>query len=147
MRGLRQEAIGLCCPGSLFEDAASCSPSRFPRYLLLFFKGGCYLGIKSALLINLEEILSHANPATFISCIGNRGNHIHQGFIIAQPRHPLLYAAILDVFSTDPGSLNIPENYMMFCHRFWGILKKIHLGGPQTWLQSDSTVGQCVPVA
>ena len=94
----------------------------FFRYLLLFFQGGCYFDIKSALLIELEEILSEASDCKLVSCIGAGRAHIHQGILIAVPMHPLVHEAVLQAFSTTPSTLNRKGKYMTFCKQMWNIL-------------------------
>ena len=72
----------------------------FFRYVLLFFRGGCYFDMKSALLVSLSHILEAASQSTLISCIGRAGHHIHQGILMCPPHHPMLFHAIRQVLNT-----------------------------------------------
>jgi len=93
----------------------------FFRYVLMFFEGGCYFDMKSALLTNLSAILE-VGTRSLVTCIGAAGAHIHQGILIAPPRHPLLLAALIHALTIDPAKLTARQGYMTFCNEMWRLL-------------------------
>ena len=77
----------------------------FWRYAKLFFDGGTYLDMKSAFVKHLNAILRRVRHCSFVSCIGEKRDHIHQGQIITIKYHPVLYEALLLILEVDASTL------------------------------------------
>ncbi|CAE7252291.1 unnamed protein product [Symbiodinium sp. CCMP2456] len=56
--------------------------------------------------------------------IGQRGDHIFQGIIYGQPKHPLLLQAIKHSFSRRILSCIANREYMVFCKELWRLLQQ-----------------------
>ncbi len=84
------------------------------RYAELWFNGGIYVDMKSSFLVDIWEWLeARGLQENFVSCIGERGAHIHQGFISVPPRHPLIREQLLEALTVKPSIM--AKSYMKFC--------------------------------
>ena len=82
------------------------------------------MDMKSAFVKPLSTILRRVNHCSFVSCIGESRDHIHQGQIITIKYHPLLYEALLLVLEADASTLGPKKNYMLFCKQMYGIIQR-----------------------
>ena len=97
------------------------------RYALLWFYGGTYCDVKSPLLCHLGAFLS-ARKGTLVTCRAR--NHVHQGFLAAPPRHPVIRQALDHALRVE---LETTDNeYMVFCTHFHSLLKEWHGRGLRT---------------
>ena len=127
------------------------------RYVYHYIHGGLYLDIKIALRIPFSSLAwpengirpkfsAATNLATtqtalpkeyMIMAIGVKGDHIFQGIIYGQPRHPLMLAAINHAFSKSILSRVANLEYMIFCKELWRLLGQDLGRHPQPgWNQS-----------
>jgi len=64
------------------------------RATLLYTYGGAYLDIKTILLDDLDSIAKRGGNAPLTTVLDPSGVAIHNGFMIATPRHPIMLAVI-----------------------------------------------------
>ncbi|CAE7350791.1 unnamed protein product [Symbiodinium sp. CCMP2456] len=78
-------------------------------------------------------------PAEYLLMgIGQRGDHIFQGIIYGQPKHPLLLAAIKHAFSRRILACIANREYMVFCKELWKLLQQDLGRDPQALPQAVS---------
>ena len=118
------------------------------RYIYHYTHGGLYIDIKFGFKVqfaNLMEILAadwglaqkqqclerglgptqegKLPPEFLLMAIGIKQDHIFQGIIYGQPRHPLFMRAIAHAFSKDIFARIANLEYMIFCKALWKFLK------------------------
>ena len=118
------------------------------RYIYHYTHGGLYIDIKFGFKVQfayLMEILAADGglaqkqqslerglgptqegklPSEFLlMAIGIKKDHIFQGIIYGQPKHPLFMRAIAHAFSKDIFARIVNIEYMIFCKALWKFLK------------------------
>ena len=118
------------------------------RYIYHYTHGGLYIDIKFGFKVQfayLMEILTtdwglaqkqqclerglgptqegKLPPEFLLMAIGIKKDHIFQGIIYGQPRHPLFMRAIAHAFSKDIFARVANLEYMIFCKALWKFLK------------------------
>ena len=118
------------------------------RYIYHYTHGGLYIDIKFGFKIafaNLLEIMARdwgsaqqqlcqerglgpaqegkLPPEFLLMAIGIKRDHIFQGIIYGQPKHPLFMRAIAHAFSKDIFSKIANLEYMIFCKALWKFLR------------------------
>ena len=118
------------------------------RYIYHYTHGGLYIDIKFGFKVQfayLMEILAadwglaqkqqclerglgptqegKLPPEFLLMAIGIKKDHIFQGIIYGQPRHPLFMRAIAHAFSKDIFARIANIEYMIFCKALWKFLK------------------------
>ena len=119
------------------------------RYIQHYNQGGFYMDIKLCFTVSFEQLHAYMAadwqeeqqnackrlglpasppfqpPAEYLLMgIGQRGDHIFQGIIYGQPKHPLLLAAIKHAFSRRILACVANREYMVFCKELWKLLQQ-----------------------
>jgi len=68
------------------------------RYYFLYVKGGVYIDMDAMIQYNIENIVKDADFFTVKSSYFP--NTVFQGFLGATPKHPLIYKALKDIYTT-----------------------------------------------
>ncbi|CAE7450992.1 unnamed protein product [Symbiodinium microadriaticum] len=118
------------------------------RYIYHYTHGGLYIDIKFGFKVNFDYLLEIMArdwglaqkeqcqerglgptqegklPSEFLlMAIGIKKDHIFQGIIYGQPKHPLFMRAIAHAFSKDIFAKIANLEYMIFCKALWKFLK------------------------
>ena len=136
------------------------------RYIYHYTHGGLYIDIKFGFKVHfayLMEILAadwglaqqeqcqerglgptqegKLPPEFLLMAIGVKKDHIFQGIIYGQPRHPLFMRAIAHAFSKDIFARIANLEYMIFCKALWKFLRDDMREEPQVGWNISPTYG------
>ena len=136
------------------------------RYIYHYTHGGLYIDIKFGFKVqfaHLMEILAtdwglaqkqqclerglgptqegKLPPEFLLMAIGIKKDHIFQGIIYGQPRHPLFMRAIAHAFSKEIFAKIANLEYMIFCKALWRFLKDDLKAEPRVGWNISPTYG------
>jgi hypothetical protein len=90
------------------------------RYYYLYIKGGVFIDSDLMLYDPIESIVG---TKSFVSVWALRPEgSVFNGFLGGSPKHPILYAALKDAYSTSNEQLE--EDYTLFCKNLGGFVNK-----------------------
>ena len=89
------------------------------RYYYLYIRGGTFIDGDLMLYDSLSSILGSSR---FVSVWALRPEgSVFNGFLAAEPKHPILYAALKDAYSTTNDQLQ--ADYTLFCKNLGGFVQ------------------------
>lgn len=97
----------------------------FFRYLFLYLEGGVFLDSDAMIY---QPITSLVKQHTIFTVQAKNPGLIFQGILGSVPRHPVIYAALYDIYHTSPA--NVERDYHRFCRAFKKITVGLHFCAP-----------------
>jgi len=89
------------------------------RYYYLYIRGGVFIDGDLMLYDDLRSILG-SNRFVSVWALRPEGS-VFNGFLAAEPKHPILYAALKDAYSTTNDQLQ--ADYTLFCKNLGGFVR------------------------
>lgn len=107
-------------PYSCFESGAH--RTDFFRYYFLYLNGGLFLDSDLMLYSKIDEVLFESE---LVTCQSIWEDSAYQGFLYSEPRHPVIYEALMGMYNLNrPSPEQARQHYHSATEEFLRIIKK-----------------------